>query len=109
MGVWKDHKWTDAKALNGFLIAVLFPVPLFYYSTQIVESCPAESFFTFDVTASWCHFGSHFVLLCLVTLFIPLWLLMLVQGNGWLNDLYWTLVPIAALYHYTLIAVRLRA
>lgn len=106
MGVWTDHKWDSAKALNGFLIAILFPIPFFYSITESVQTCPSTSFFTWNVFDSWCHFSTHFALLCLVALFVPMWILSIIQKNGWLNDLYWTLVPVAALYHYTLIAIR---
>jgi hypothetical protein len=87
MGVWKDYNWSAQKALNGFLIAMVFPLPLFYLSTVVVGDCPATSFFTWRVTESWCNFVTHFTLLCLVVLFIPMWILMLIQGNGWINDL----------------------
>lgn len=109
MGVWSEYKWNSAKALNGFLIAILFPLPLFYFSTVSVQECARNTFFSWDVTSSWCAWSTHFTLLALVALFIPMWLLSIVQGQGWLNDLYWTLVPVAALYHYTLIAVRFEA
>jgi len=32
--------------------------------------------------------------------------LSLLQGNGWLNDLYWTVIPLLALFHYTVMGVR---
>merc|ERR1711916_78630 len=108
MGVWEDHDWSDAKALNGKAFALLFTLPFFYYSSDLVNSCPADSFFVTEPSEllTYCGGVTNFAVLVLLTAYLPMYLLSLVQGNGWMNDLYWTVIPLMALYHYSLIVMR---
>ena len=81
MGVWTDYNWDYQKRLNGVLIALLFPLPFLYFSSTLVANCPEQSFFSWDVTASVCSAGTHFAVLSLVLLFVPMYFLALLQGN----------------------------
>jgi hypothetical protein len=84
MGVWEDYNWSDGQALNGKIFSVLFTLPFLYYSTELVNSCPADSFFVTDPAAllTYCGGGTNFAILVLVTAYLPMYVLSLFQGNG---------------------------
>lgn len=104
MGVWADHHWNSAKALNGFLSAILLPVPFIYLVHAWGVECSASN------AAVWwqCTPGVDFIALAAIALYLPMYVLAFtVHSNGWLNDLYWTVIPVLALYQHTHNAFRL--
>ena len=90
MSVWRDYNWDSQKSLNGSLIAIFMAFPFLYYSYELVGSCPADLFFTgenFDVLTTRCGLGTNFGVLVLVLVYIPMYILSIVQGNGWVKQL----------------------
>lgn len=101
--------WDSGRALTGFLMALLFPLPFVLAATHYASHCVASASLSVCGHVGGLELGaatpvmSYFVL-ALGLLYVPMWAWARLPGcNGWLNDLYWTVVPPLALYYFTLV------
>lgn len=108
MGVWSEYNWDSKRALNGLLIALFFPVPFLYAAHHFAWECNGDDIWNFS-SASLCVLGNNYFVLATALLYFPMYLLAFVVGNGWLNDLNWTVIPLLAFYQFMQQTMRTQA
>lgn len=102
--LWSN--WDSARALNGFLSAVFLPLPFVFLAQRYIVPAGLQ-FAGVPLSVLGDTLAPHvaYFALALTCLYAPMWVLARLQ-NGWLNDLYWTIVPLLMLWYYALVALQ---